>query len=64
MHTYPSGNENMFRARTFWGQFINREGKINEERVKQFLETGKPPFRVKSGYIPMDEFMDKYGSKE
>ena len=54
----------IFRARTFWGQFINREGKINEERVKQFLETGKPPFRVKSGYIPMDEFMDKYGSKE
>lgn len=63
LHTYPSGNENMFRSRTFWGQFINREGEINEERVKQFLETGKPPFRVRSGYILMDEFMEKYGSK-
>jgi len=63
LHTYPSGNENMFRGRTFWGQFINRGGKINEERVKQFLETGKPPFRVRSGYILIDEFMDKYGAK-
>jgi len=64
MHTYPSGNENMFRSRTFWGQFINREGEINEERVKQFLETGKPPFRIRSGYIPIDEFMDKYSTKK
>ncbi len=64
LHIYPSSNENSFRGTAFWGQFINREGQVNEERVRQLLETGKPPFRVKSGYIPIEEFFKKYLEQE
>lgn len=64
IHTYSSNSENFFRGTAFWGQFLNKEGGINEERAKQLLETGQPPFKVKSMYIPMNEFMERYGSEK
>lgn len=70
IYTYPSSNEDSFRGTTFWGQFINKDGEINQERVDLLLEKRKPSsekdriFRVKSMYIPMDEFLAKYGPKK
>lgn len=62
-HTYPSSNENVFHGSPFWGQFIDQNGQINEDRAREFLETGNPSHIVKSGYIPIDEFLAKYGPK-
>ncbi len=45
-----------FQAGSFWGQFITKDGKINNDRVNDFLKTGKPPFQIKKGFIPIQEF--------
>ncbi len=48
------------RGAPFWGQFVTKNGNIDEARAQQFLETGKPPFAMLEGYIPRDEFLAKY----
>ncbi len=48
----------------FWGQFIGSNGQIDHSRVKQFLETGKPPYGVKTGVIMTEDFLKKYLPKE
>lgn len=62
-YIYPSGSEDFFRGTAFWGQFVNKDGQINEKRAKKLLETGKPEFKVKSICIPFDEFVEKFGPK-
>ncbi|KKP43557.1 MAG: hypothetical protein UR46_C0019G0005 [Parcubacteria group bacterium GW2011_GWA1_33_6] len=59
-HTYPSLNENTFHGDTFWGQFLDQQGQIKEKKIREFLDTGKPPFVVKSGYILIGEFLKRY----
>lgn len=59
-HIYPSNNEHSFVGITFWGQFVDKNGNVKEDKINKFLETGKPPHIIKSGYILMDEFLRKY----
>ncbi len=49
---------------SFWHQFINSNGQIDEARVKKFLETGKPPYGVALGAIMTEDFLKKYLPKE
>ncbi len=44
----------------FWLQFIDSSGQINTERIKQLLETGKPPYVEATGYISVIDFLKKY----
>ncbi len=44
----------------FWGQFINSDGQIDNERVSKFLETGIPPYKVSIGIIMVEDFLKKY----
>jgi hypothetical protein len=45
----------------FWWQFIDAEGQIKQKEVDKFLETGKPKYRFMVGFIPINEFLEKYG---
>jgi hypothetical protein len=44
----------------FWLQFIDKNGQINQERVAEFLASGKSEYDKKSGYIPVLEFLNRY----
>ena len=44
----------------FWGQFVNKDGSINEKRANEFLKTGRPHHLTKLGYIPVKDFLEKY----
>ena len=57
-HSFPIEPE--MRGKGFWGQFVNQNGEIDQARAKQFLETGKAPFEMREGYIPREEFLQKY----
>lgn len=59
-HIFPSPFEHFYHGDTFWGQFYNQHGELNQDRMKQFLETGKPPFTVKGGFLLKGEFLEKY----
>ncbi len=63
-HMYEDSWKNFYHGDTFWGQFFDQDGQIKQNEVKVFLETGKSPFQVKSGFIPRDEFLKKYLPKE
>ncbi len=43
-----------------WLQFMDRNGQINERRVKQLLEAGQMPYPAAAGYIPIEEFLEKF----
>lgn len=49
---------------SFWSQFINSNGQVDNARVKQFLETGEAPYSVALGAIDTVEFLKKYLPKE
>ena len=59
-HEFPSQFENFYHGNTFWGQFYNQNGEVNQKRMGQFLDTGKVPFIVKGGYLTTKEFLEKY----
>lgn len=48
----------------FWGQFMNSDGQINNDRVKKFLETGQAPYGVVTGAMEIEDFLRKYLPKE
>lgn len=50
--------------RIFWGQFLNSEGQIDEARISQFLETGKPPYAEVDAFFKTEDFLKKYLPKE
>ena len=52
-------NSKMGLGGQFWGQFINSNGQIDNERVSKFLETGEPPYRVSTGIIMVEDFFEK-----
>ncbi len=56
--------ENYSRHGSFWQQFINQAGQIDNERVKKFLETGQAPYRIALGVIMTEDFLKKYLPKE
>lgn len=43
-----------------WYQFLNQEGQINEQRVKQFKDTGELPIKGKVAYMLTEDFLQKY----
>ncbi len=43
-----------------WNQLIDKGGQIDVERLEQALITGKLPFRNLSGYILIEDFLNKY----
>ncbi len=45
---------------SFWGQFVDENGFINENRAGRFLKTGIPDFYVSSGLIKTEDFLKKY----
>jgi hypothetical protein len=45
---------------TFWFQFIDKDGQINQKRFNEFMKTGEPPFKVVKAYIPTEEFLRRY----
>ena len=57
-------NSKMGLGGQFWGQFINSNGQIDNERVSKFLETGEPPYRVSTGIIMVEDFLKKYLPKK
>lgn len=48
------------RGGSTWMQFIDRNGQINQERVKQFLNSGEFPMKAKLGLIPVVDFLKRY----
>lgn len=44
----------------FWGQFINKDGQIDDKRISGFLKTGKPPYKVRVGIMMVEDFLKKY----
>ena len=59
-HEFPSQFEDFYHGESFWGQFYDQNGEINQKRIDQFLNTGKAPFVVKGGYFTTNEFLGKY----
>ncbi|MFA5841313.1 MAG: hypothetical protein WC847_03535 [Candidatus Paceibacterota bacterium] len=45
---------------SFWGQFINSNGQIDDARVKSFLETGRAPYEIALGAMSVEDFLRKY----
>ncbi len=43
-----------------WSQFIDQNGNISKKRFDEFMKTGKPPYAVTLGYIPVEEFLGRY----
>jgi hypothetical protein len=41
-------------------QMILKDGSINEERAQTYIETGELPYKVKFGYMPVEEFLTRY----
>ena len=48
----------------FWGQFVNSNGQIDQDRARMFLETGKAPFSPALGVILVANFLERYLPKE
>ncbi len=51
---------NLLNTGAFWGQFIDSQGKVKQDKINQFLQTGKPPHQVKAGYISVSYVKEKY----
>ena len=48
------------RGHGFWGQFIDENGNMREDKVQQLLETGTAEHDAKAGYILTEEFLKLY----
>ena len=58
------GGTGFIRSNAFWGQFIDENRQVKEGEVQKFLETGIPKYRATLGYIPIEEFLEKYGEEK
>lgn len=47
-----------------WAQFIDRNGQINQKRLDYLKEHGRPPYRSMLGYIPIEDFLQRYLPEE
>ncbi len=52
--------ESHFNGNGLWSQFIDQNGNISKHRFEEFIKTGKPPYEVSLGYIPIEEFLSRY----
>ncbi len=43
-----------------WVQFINKDGQIDTKKVEELLKTGKAPYEALLGYMPTEEFLQRY----
>jgi len=48
------------RGYNFWLQFIDRTGHVNPERAKELFETGNIRHQSKTGFIPVEQFLERY----
>lgn len=58
-HTVPEMKIKMNSFDT-WNQFITEGGQIDKRRLQDFAETGKLPYKSTVGYMPIEEFLEKY----
>ncbi len=54
------GENKSLRNGSFWGQFIDENGKIKKEKIDKFLRTGQPDYFVSMGFIKVKDFLGKY----
>ena len=59
-HEFETRFKNFYHDETFWGQFYDQNGRLKEEEIKNFLETGVPPFKIVGGFMSKKEFLEKY----
>lgn len=57
-------NKEMDIGMASWFQFIDKDGQINVKKVEESLETGEKPFKAVWGYIPTEEFLERYLPQE
>jgi hypothetical protein len=43
-----------------WLQFVDKNGQIDVKRFEEAMETGHKPFSSLLGYMPVEEFLNKY----
>lgn len=43
-----------------WLQFISKDGEIDQKRAEKMLATGEMPFHSVSGYIKIEDFLNRY----
>lgn len=43
-----------------WKQFVSASGGLDENRVRKLLETGKPPFEPRIGFMRTEDFLRRY----
>lgn len=43
-----------------WKQFVSAGGGLDENRVRKLLETGKPPFEPRIGFMRTEDFLRRY----
>lgn len=43
-----------------WLQFIDKDGQIDQKRIRQFMDKEDLPFRRVVAYIPVKEFLERY----
>lgn len=43
-----------------WLQFVDKDGQINQKRVEQLQTTGRPPYTARTGFMTVENFLDKY----
>lgn len=48
----------------YWLQFLNQDGALDEKRVGKLFGSGRAPYEVKLGGIPVEEFLERYLPKE
>lgn len=47
-----------------WWQFIDKNGQIDKNRFRKFIETGQLPFKVALGKIEVEDFLRKFLPQE
>lgn len=48
------------RSHSTWLQFIDQNGQINQKRLKKLLETGDFLYKVRFGFIRVEDFLQKF----
>lgn len=47
-------------SQSTWLQFIDQNGQINHNRLKKLLGTGEFPYKVRFGFIRVEDFLQKF----
>jgi hypothetical protein len=58
--TVVKEREHGARGPATWLQFIDKNGQIDRRKLERLIETGEPPYKERSGVIPVEEFLRMY----